>query len=87
MQIIELLIKLNSYIPSLRCMILNVFYSLAAFGNTPKVDTKATMNEKKIKNQFWSWCTIPPLSKEKENDIKLRESQVVLYVNQRGHVK
>ena len=87
MQIIELLIKLNSYIPSLRCMILNVFYSLATFGNTSKVDTKATMNEEKIKNQFWSWCTLPLLSKEKENDIKLKGSQVVLYVNQRGHVK
>ena len=33
-------------------MILNVFYSLAGFGNTSKVDTKATMNEEKIKNQF-----------------------------------
>ena len=28
-------------------MLLNVCYLLAIFGNTPKVDTKVTMNEKK----------------------------------------
>ena len=48
------------------------------------------MNENKIKNQKRSWCTIPPLSKEKEKEkhgIKLRESQVVLYVDQRDRDK
>ena len=49
------------------------------------MDAKPAMNENKIKNQKRSWCTIPPLSKEKEKEkhgIKLRESKVVLYVDQ-----
>ena len=33
-------------------MLLNVCYSFATFGNTPKVDTKATMNANKKKNQY-----------------------------------
>ena len=57
-------------------MLLNVNSSIATFGNTPKVDTKATMKEKKM--------TLP---KEKKNDIKLSGSQVMLYVDQWGCVK
>ena len=71
-------------------MLLHISCSLSTFGNTPKVDTKPAMNENKIKNQKRSWCTIPPLSKEKEKEkhgIKLRESQVVLYVDQRDRDK
>ena len=52
MQNIESLVKPNSHIPSLRFMLLNGNYSFATFGNIPKVDTKATMNEKKKKNQY-----------------------------------
>ena len=86
---VESLVKLNFHIPSPRFTHLNVCCSLVTFGNTHKVDTKATMNEIKMINQHWSWCTMPPLSKEKENknNIKLRGSQVALYVNQQGRIK
>ena len=60
---VESLVKLNFHIPSPRFMHLNVCCSLVTFGNTHKVDTKATMNEIKMINQHWSWCTMPPLSK------------------------
>ena len=33
-------------------MFFNVNCSLATFENTPKVDTKATINEKKMKDQY-----------------------------------
>ena len=70
-------------------MLLNIRCSLATFGSTPKVNTKATMNKKNEKKK--SWCTMPPLAKEKQkqNKIKiwLKESQVVLYVDQRNYVK
>ena len=51
-QNIESLVKLNTHIPSPRFMRLNVKYSFTTFGNTPKVDTKTTMNEKKKKNHL-----------------------------------
>ena len=60
---VESLVKLNFHIPSPRFTHLNVCCSLVTFGNTHKVDTKATMNEIKMINQHWSWCTMPPLSK------------------------
>ena len=44
---VESLVKLNFHIPSPRFMHLNVCCSLVTFGNAHKVDTKATMNEKK----------------------------------------
>ena len=76
-------------------MLLNVNCSRATFENTPKVDTKATMNENKMKNQIDHGVQCLHFSKEEEkekekkkkNDIELRESQVVSDVNQRGHVK
>ena len=53
------------------------------------------MNENKMKNQIDHGVQCLHFSKEEEkekekkkkNDIELRESQVVLDVNQRGHVK
>ena len=36
-------------------MLLNISCSLAIFGNTPKVDTKATMNKNKMENKKRSW--------------------------------
>ena len=72
-------------------MLLNVCYLLAIFGNTPKVDTKVTMNEKKNEKSIviivYNASTSKRKRKEKKYDIKLRGSQVVLYVDQRGHVK
>ena len=67
-------------------MLLNIYYSLATFGNTPKVDIKTTMNEKK--NQLIMMYNASTFKrKRKKKDIKLRGIQVVLYLDQRGHVK
>ena len=66
-------------------MLSNVYCSLTTFGNTPKVDTKATMMKNKMKNLKSSWCIMSSLSKEK--DIIVRGTQVLLDVDQRGHVK
>ena len=58
-------------------MLLNVYCSLATFGNTPKVDTKATNNEYKKKNQLimvYNDSNFKKEKKRKEKDIKLRGS-------------
>ena len=63
--------------------------SLATFGNTPKVDTKATMNENKKKNRMDHGVQCLHFSKEIYiyiYNIKLRGRKVVLYVDQRGCV-
>ena len=51
-------------------MLLNIRCSLATFGSTPKVNTKATMNKKNEKKK--SWCTMPPLAKEKQKQNKIK---------------
>ena len=58
-------------------MLLNVNSSIATFGNTPKVDTKATNNEYKKKNQLimvYNDSNFKKEKKRKEKDIKLRGS-------------
>ena len=68
-QIHESLVKQNSH--ALSKIHALKYKLLATFGNIPKVDT--TMNENKMKNQKSSWCTMPPLSKEKERKEKKRK--------------
>ena len=68
-------------------MLLNVYGSLITFGNTSKVDTNSTMNEKKKKNQLiivYNASTFKKKKKKNElkDDIILRGRQVVLYVDQ-----
>ena len=62
-------------------MLLKVCCLLVTFGNTRKVDTNAAMNENKNKNQFIMVYNASTF-KRKKKDIILRESQVVLYVDQ-----
>ena len=68
---VESLVKLNSHIPSRRFTRLNVCCSLVTFGNTHKVDTKATMNEKKWKINIDHGVQCLHFQKKKKKKIKI----------------